>query len=148
MPERVRVQFGRQLRTPGRGLQHGNADEGHHWCYFGSVYALLFSVSVNCVPSTKVQGACGANMHKLVLILIFYFAFFQTIATGMWTILETILFGILLLYLAVSISKIFKNFWQNKSLYRENRCWRQPWLTQLPGQKAGPGRKISHLVLL
>lgn len=28
----------------------------------------------------------------------------KTISTGMWTVLETILFGILLLYAAVSIS--------------------------------------------
>ncbi|XP_039429326.1 probable G-protein coupled receptor 158 isoform X2 [Culex pipiens pallens] len=68
-----------------------------------------------------ILGACMLCCLVLALI-VFRQRKCKTIATGMWTILETILFGILLLYLAVAL-----HFLQASTL----RCLLEPWCREL-----------------
>ncbi|XP_052864506.1 probable G-protein coupled receptor 158 [Anopheles cruzii] len=68
-----------------------------------------------------ILGACMLCCLVLALI-VFRQRKCKTIATGMWTILETILFGILLLYLAVAL-----HFLQASNV----RCLLEPWCREL-----------------
>ncbi|XP_062706527.1 metabotropic glycine receptor isoform X3 [Aedes albopictus] len=68
-----------------------------------------------------ILGACMLCCLVLALI-VFRQRKCKTIATGMWTILETILLGILLLYLAVAL-----HFLQASTL----RCLLEPWCREL-----------------
>ncbi|XP_040166868.1 probable G-protein coupled receptor 158 isoform X2 [Anopheles arabiensis] len=68
-----------------------------------------------------ILGACMLCCLVLALI-VFRQRKCKTIATGMWTILETILFGILLLYLAVAL-----HFLQASTV----RCLLEPWCREL-----------------
>ncbi|XP_055548167.1 probable G-protein coupled receptor 158 isoform X2 [Wyeomyia smithii] len=68
-----------------------------------------------------ILGACMLCCLVLALI-VFRQRKCKTIATGMWTILETILFGILLLYFAVAL-----HFLQASTL----RCLLEPWCREL-----------------
>uniref|UniRef100_A0AAG5CVU5 G-protein coupled receptors family 3 profile domain-containing protein n=1 Tax=Anopheles atroparvus TaxID=41427 RepID=A0AAG5CVU5_ANOAO len=68
-----------------------------------------------------ILGACMLCCLVLALI-VFRQRKCKTIATGMWTILETILFGILLLYIAVAL-----HFLQASTV----RCLLEPWCREL-----------------
>lgn len=68
------------------------------------VHVLLFDFGNYCVPAAKMQGILSVLNQYAPNLFNNCSISFQTISSGMWTVLEIILLGILLMYASVGWS--------------------------------------------
>ncbi|XP_059616640.1 probable G-protein coupled receptor 158 isoform X3 [Phlebotomus argentipes] len=105
------------IPCPGGCTECSNTGE----CLFGDEQEVLSTETLFKSSIGAILGACMLCCFVLAVI-VFRQRKCKTIATGMWTVLETILFGIILLYEAVAL-----HFLPASTL----RCLLEPWCREL-----------------